>query len=284
MRNACGPQRSAQRFMDNGIHFISGLPRSGSTLLSALLRQNPRFNAGISTPLAGLYHSMQSAMSSKNEMYMFISDHQREQILRGLFTSFYAGVHESKLVFDTNRHWCSKLSGLAQLHPRSRVLCCVRSLAWILDSFERLVQKNPLELSRLFNYEPGISVFSRVESIMGPAGMLRAAHDGLQEAFCGEHADRILLIQYESLARFPEHTLAEVYAFLGEAPFAHDFENVQYEADEYDRSVGTPGLHRVRRGVSFEQRATILPLDIFARYEKPFWKDQSRNVRNVRII
>ncbi|MBU0835751.1 MAG: sulfotransferase, partial [Gammaproteobacteria bacterium] len=27
-------------------HFISGLPRSGSTLLAALLRQNPRFHAG----------------------------------------------------------------------------------------------------------------------------------------------------------------------------------------------------------------------------------------------
>jgi hypothetical protein len=26
------------------LHFISGLPRSGSTLLSAILRQNPRFS------------------------------------------------------------------------------------------------------------------------------------------------------------------------------------------------------------------------------------------------
>jgi len=27
-------------------HFISGLPRSGSTLLAAILRQNLRFHAG----------------------------------------------------------------------------------------------------------------------------------------------------------------------------------------------------------------------------------------------
>ena len=32
------------------MHLISGLPRSGSTLLAALLRQNPRFEAGISGP------------------------------------------------------------------------------------------------------------------------------------------------------------------------------------------------------------------------------------------
>jgi hypothetical protein len=30
--------------MQDGTHFISGLPRSGSTLLAAILRQNPRFH------------------------------------------------------------------------------------------------------------------------------------------------------------------------------------------------------------------------------------------------
>jgi Sulfotransferase family len=30
--------------MQNGTHFISGLPRSGSTLLAAILRQKPRFH------------------------------------------------------------------------------------------------------------------------------------------------------------------------------------------------------------------------------------------------
>ena len=40
------------------IHFISGLPRSGSTLLAALLRQNPRFQAGMSGPLAGLFGAL----------------------------------------------------------------------------------------------------------------------------------------------------------------------------------------------------------------------------------
>ncbi|HEY1258113.1 MAG TPA: hypothetical protein VGF34_02605 [Stellaceae bacterium] len=32
--------------MQNGIYFISGLPRSGSTSLAALRRQNPRFRPG----------------------------------------------------------------------------------------------------------------------------------------------------------------------------------------------------------------------------------------------
>jgi sulfotransferase len=33
------------------LHLIAGLPRSGSTLLSSILNQNPSFSAGISDPL-----------------------------------------------------------------------------------------------------------------------------------------------------------------------------------------------------------------------------------------
>jgi len=36
-------------------HFIAGLPRSGSTLLAALLRQNPRFQAGMTSPVGALF-------------------------------------------------------------------------------------------------------------------------------------------------------------------------------------------------------------------------------------
>ena len=45
--------------MQKVVHFISGLPRSGSTLLAAILRQNPRFHAGMSSPVASLFMALQ---------------------------------------------------------------------------------------------------------------------------------------------------------------------------------------------------------------------------------
>jgi sulfotransferase len=45
--------------MQKVIHFISGLPRSGSTLLAAILRQN-RFHAGMSSPVASLFMALQA--------------------------------------------------------------------------------------------------------------------------------------------------------------------------------------------------------------------------------
>jgi sulfotransferase len=54
------------------IHFISGLPRSGSTLLAALLNQNPQFQANMSGPVAGMVGALLENMSGKNEYSVFI--------------------------------------------------------------------------------------------------------------------------------------------------------------------------------------------------------------------
>lgn len=43
---------------------MAGLPRSGSTLLAALLRQNPRLHANVASPVAGLFLAMLREMSA----------------------------------------------------------------------------------------------------------------------------------------------------------------------------------------------------------------------------
>src|SRR5690348_14230730 len=108
------------------LHFISGLPRSGSTLLAAILRQNPRFRAGMSSPVAPIFTKMQEAISRKNEAVSFINDEARERLLRGVFEAYYfpdgqsLGIEEGseyKTVFDTSRAWTAKLPLLAKLFP-----------------------------------------------------------------------------------------------------------------------------------------------------------------------
>ena len=75
--------------MDNGIHFISGLPRSGSTLLAAVLRQNPKFHAGIASPVAFLFNGLMRQMSQENEAAVFIDDERRRNVLSGVFDNYY---------------------------------------------------------------------------------------------------------------------------------------------------------------------------------------------------
>lgn len=269
--------------MENGIHFISGLPRSGSTLLSAILRQNPRFHAGMSSPMASLIGQLQMSLSSRNEMHVFIDETIRRNVMRGVFEGYYAEISPTKVVFDTGRLWCSKLHLVHQLYPDARVICCVRDVLSIFDSIERIVRGNPLEISRMFTAEAGANVYSRVEMLRGPNGMVGSPMNGLAEAYYGEHADKLILVPYETLVAEPENTLSQIYDFIGEPSFKHDFENVSYEADEFDLHIGAPGLHKVSGRVEPRQRRSVLPPDIVLRCA-PFWLDPEKNPRGVRVL
>ena len=198
--------------MDNGIHFIAGLPRSGSTLLAGILKQNTRFHAGMTSPVGAMYMALEGAMSRRNEAAVFIEDEQRRDVLKGLFSNYYAGIHKDRLVFDTNRAWCTKLPALTQLFPKARVICCVRDVSWIMDSIERLVRKNAFELSGMFGFEPGNTVFNRINRIASGDGMVGYALDALKEAFFSEQAAKLILVEYQALTRADESTLTHLCA------------------------------------------------------------------------
>lgn len=266
------------------IHFISGLPRSGSTLLGALLKQNPRFHAGMSGPLAGLFTDLLTKMGGSNEFSIFTNDEQRQRILRGLFENYYAD-YPAEVIFDTNRSWCARMPALARLFPDSRVVACVRDVSWIIDSVERLVRKNAFSPSSIFNYTVGGTVYTRANGLAGVEGLVGYPFDALKEAFYGEYTSRLMLVQYETLASDPAKVIDAIYDFISEPRFEHDFEHIEFDAEEFDARAGTPGLHRVRPKVAAQQRRTILPPDLFRRFENDaFWRDPKLNPHGVRIV
>jgi sulfotransferase len=258
--------------MENTIHFISGLPRAGSTLLAAILRQNPAFHAAMTSPVGVLYMALEGAMSRRNEGAVFLDAAQRWALLRGVFAGYYHNADPATVIFDTNRLWCARMAALAELFPAAKVICCVRPVSWIMDSIERQTSRNPFELSGLFGFEPGGTVYTRASRVAGSDGMVGYALDALREACFGAHSDRLILVDYETLSRAPERAVAVLYELLGLPPFAHDFEHVAYEADAFDAALGEPGLHLIRGRVEWRPRTTVLPPDLFQRFvNDSFW-------------
>ena len=218
---------------------------------------------------------------------MFIDDDQRQRLLRACFDAYYADIHPTQLVFDTNRQWTTKLPALSQLFPKAKVICCVRNPAAIIDSIESLIRRNAFELSGIFNYDPGGTVYSRVEALAKGDGMTGYAYQALREGIYGPHADRLLLVRYESLTANPLGTLAAIYDFLGEEWFAHDPEHIEpaYDMIDFDMRLGTPGLHHVRSAVRVEKRAPVLPPDLYAKFEHDaFWDDPTQIPPTVRVV
>lgn len=268
--------------MTQTVHFISGLPRSGSTLLAGILRQNPRFHAAMSSPVANLINGALEQMGAGSEFYPFFTPQKRKAMCRALFDTYYAELSHYDVVFDTNRIWTARLHQLVELFDDFKVICCVRNPAWIMDSFECIYRKNPFDYSRMFNTGSRQTVYSRCESLISGAGSVGSAWTALKEAYYGEFSDRLLLVDYELLTRHPQRTMQLIYQFIDEPAFEHDFDHVEYEEGEFDQQLGVKGLHTVKKQVAFTSRRSILPPDLFANYqEMDFWQDSSGTAANI---
>ena len=92
----------------------------------------------------------------------------------------------------------------------------------------------------------------------------------------------MLLVDYDLLTQHPARTLELIYRFIGEPQFEHDFNNVDYGENEFDHNLGVKGLHSVKRKVEYKSRRSILPPDLFMKYqEMDFWLDSTGTAANI---
>lgn len=255
-------------------YFISGLPRSGSTLLAGLLRQNPNFHAAMSSPVAGLLNTFLEQVSAGSEFYSFFNDYKRKSMCRSLFNSYYQENAEKQAIFDTNRIWTARMHQLNELFDDYKMICCVRNPAWIMDSFERIYRKNPFDYSRIYTPQSRMTVYSRCEAIAAMNGLFGSAWTALKEAYYGEYSDKLLLVDYDVLTQHPQKSMQLIYQFLAETPYEHDVDNVDYREEQFDLSLGAKDLHTVKTKVEFTARRSILPPELYSKYsDMAFWLD-----------
>lgn len=265
------------------LHLISGLPRSGSTLLAAILSQNPRFHARMSSPLSQILTQTFTAMGKDNEFALFITPAQRQAILTGIFNSYYQSL-PAEVVFDTSRAWNTKLPLLKTLFPTAKVISCVRNLAWVMDSLETIVRRNPLEVSGMFqNAGEAATVYTRTATLGLSDRLVGYAYDALKEAYYSQEAEMMLLVDYEALTQAPAQVMQLIYQFIDQPYFDHDFNNLEYQEEEFDTIMKTPGLHTVKRQVKYQPRPTILPPDLFEKFDASSFWERDLNSQASRI-
>lgn len=268
--------------------FISGLPRSGSTLLSALLRQNPRITAGVTSPVYGMLKALQRSMAN-TEYAPFLTEERRREVLRSVVNGYYKEQIEAandSIIIDTNRAWTSRLPLLKSLYPDSAVICCVRDPLWIIDSIERMLDRNPLYTSAIFRNLPAENIYERAKLLMNhDAGLVGFPLNSLKEAFFGPFSRQLILINYDNLASKPESTIASLYEELGEPCWNHVFDKVEYQENEFDDVLAMPGMHTVRPVVAGTGRTLRLPPDLQTEFAGlDFWRSRDTSVDGSLIL
>lgn len=234
------------------IHFISGMPRSGSTLLCNILAQNPRLHCTHTSGCMDVMFGVRNQWDKLVEHQAHPDDECKLRVLRGILEAYYETCPKP-VILEKCRGWVSQLEmAEAVLDRKAKVLVPVRSVAEVVASMERLHRKTaairqpPGEAENYFQMQ---TVQGRAEAWLAPGAVVGLALNRIRDAIARGFCDRLHFVSFEQLTASPRTTLESIYAFLDEPPYRHDFERVEQVTTEDDGVHGYVGLHDIRTSV-----------------------------------
>lgn len=220
---------------------LSGLPRTGSTLLSSILDQNPEIHAEGNSALCQLMWDLQQSCigPAKEQLNGSRRTDYQYKLVSALPDLYYQEV-EKPIVVDKCRSWAiAENLRLLRDYTTSpvKVIVMERPLVEIVTSMVALRQANGWE----GDAEVGLLVPGS-EPIMRSRNGVRWAKKNNNGEF--------LFITYEELTKNTEKTLKRIYTFCGWKPFTHDLKNIVNKYPENDEFYGLLGMHDVRPTIS----------------------------------
>jgi sulfotransferase len=228
------------------IYFLSGLPRSGSTLLGSILNQNPDVYVSPTSPLLDLLCLQNEALNRVKEQYTFDDAKQSESIYKALPQAFYQHINKPHII-DKHRAWARNVMP-AQMHINSdpKVICTYRPVAEVVVSFLKLVNKDPNNFIDAALREKRIAITTENRAKELWEGYISDPWQSLQIGL-ENYKKNLYFVSYSDLIADPAITIDGVYDFLGIERYQHEFDNISNSCGESkDAAWGLKDLHTIR--------------------------------------
>jgi len=277
--------------MNKTFYFMAGLPRSGSTLLSSILNQNPRFYSGPSSPVLGAMYTMEENFTS-NELYTgYPKPDQMREIIGSIPHHFYSDV-EKPVVFDKNRAWTARVPYIeGYIGQQAKILVPVRRVDEILTSILSMIHRNPFQEGQdrinfvdeyLVKTNTPINDYNRCMHLLNPDGIVYESLNAVKEGLEQNMRDKMHFVDYNDMMNNPEQVMEDIYDFLGEEYYEHTFDGLSNIHRENDlNTYGLSDMHEVHSKLEKTSSSpeSILPTEILDLYEQnkqslEFWNSK----------
>ena len=235
---------------------MAGLPRSGSTVLSALLNQHPDLYASPQTDLLSMLYNLQSEIPNFESYKAGLLHQGYSSVIDNITNTFYSHI-DKPVIIDKNRGWGTPYNW-DNLSPYvskdGKVILTMRPILEVLASFVKVTR----ESYKITNYqkylEPELWVSSYrneteaiVENLMMSNGNVDKAIFSIANLL-KNHRDRVFVVWFDDLLNRPEETLNSIYNFLGLENHQHNFTKiVQIDQHNDIAGYGVAGLHDVKK-------------------------------------
>ena len=227
--------------------FLSGLPRTGSTVLGTLLSQHPDLHPTRTSCVRDLI-SYALKFSLGESPYFDAKDPQSPVwgIAKGMLYGAYENIKE-EIVIEKDRGWAKNVELARKLTGRDpQILSPVRPIPEILASFILLSQKIGKQSKiedeiRKLNRESNPWTLSRViweKYVYSSWKWFKTGYEENPECF--------LLLEYDDIVGKPKETMGLICTYLDVEPWVPTVSGLVNPNKENDSVYGMPGLHDVK--------------------------------------
>jgi sulfotransferase len=252
-------------------HFLAGMPRSGNTLLSSILNQNPDIYSSPLSPITSiLWQFDQGLMHDEN--FLRLTDAQPAlNIGNNIIKNYYSNINKS-VIIDREKAWGTE-ANLALIKkyitPNPKIIFTVRPIIEILTSFMAILPEDSYIDRKMQNegwwYKNYLTKNdNRCDYLMSPGGQIDKSLLSINQIISSDNKNMFHIVSYDEIVNKPEDTLKGIYKFLKLPSYKHNFDNVVKLEKDNDEVVGLPtNLHDIRPQLS---KVSKKPKDILSDY------------------
>lgn len=241
--------------MGKQYHFLAGLFRSGNTVLSSILNQNPDiYSSPISTLVEHMWVCHLTVQNFESTKVNSLDKQRSINMISKMTETYYSDI-DNPIVFDRNKSWTNSANIemiKTYITEKPKIIFTTRPILECIASFIA-IDKNLLvrEINNSnFMQDPKLKENENIANYL----VSEYSNFGLTRVWAMQSLDNpdnegmIHVVKYEDLLSTPQETMDNIYNFLELESFKHNFKNIR-KLEEYDDAAAgfAKDLHKVRR-------------------------------------
>jgi sulfotransferase len=241
--------------MKKNYYFLSGFFRSGNTVLSSILNQNPEIYSSPLSPLVDHLWESKIILETSEQSITNLENFERsKKIISSMIDTYYSDVNK-KNIFDRHKVWINpdNISMLKNyISDNPKIIFTTRPILEMMASYIAISKNILIEGMNNSDFVQN----KKLQINDNLADYLFSEHSNFGQnmrwAFYSidnpENAGVIHLVKYQELLRAPQETMNSVYDFLEIDRFSHDFNNIVIKEKYNEDALNFPkDLHKVRK-------------------------------------
>lgn len=234
-------------------YFLSGLPRSGSTLLSSILSQNDLIYAGGNSPVCQLMWDMQVSVNTNSSQQILANNklYIKNSLIGSIPYIYYADV-EQNIIVDKCRSWTIKENVdiiKNYITNKPKIIILIRPIEEIINSF-------------CFLYENNGQTINPESFFVNWSEPLMRSFEGIKYVMENEDSNNYLMISYNDLVTKTSKIIGDIYNFFDLPHFEHNFSNIINKYKENDSVYGLEGFHSIRPSIGIRPTKNYLSKEL----------------------